>query len=174
MGGDDIDRELAGFWRVDLEAARQRKERGENIPPRLKTVDRIHDHYKPVCVRVVDTCMLVAPSDLRYDLFSFGGGSRLQAVKGSFGRSLPRNLSLAKLQKLTPPRELNRFPGLAENYDLLVVACGLSSTILDWDGITPRTRVRPMEYKPNRPPRSERGPTGTNCTRRKRKIAARI
>lgn len=94
--------------------------------------------------------MLVAPADLRYDLFSFGGGSRLQAVKGSLSRSLPRNLSLAKLQKLTPPRELKRFPGLAENYDLLAVACGLSSTILDWDRITPRTQVKPMQPPPNR------------------------
>ena len=158
VGGDDIDRELAGAWGVDLEAARQRKERGENIPPRIETVDRIHDHYKSVCVRVVDTYMLVAPADLRYDLFSFGGGSRLQAVKGSFGRPLPRNLSVAKLQKLTPPRELKRFPGLVENYDLLAVACGLSSTILDWDRIMPRTRVRPMEHTTRRPSRVRERP----------------
>lgn len=158
VGGDDIDRELAEFWRVDVELARQRKEQGNSLPPRLMTVDRIHDHYKSVCVRVVDTYMLVAANDLRYELFSFGGGSRLQAVRGSFSRSLPRNLALSKLQKLTLPRELKRFPGLTENYDLLAVACDLSSTILDWDNITPRTQVRLMEHEPSRPSRVRERP----------------
>jgi uncharacterized C2H2 Zn-finger protein len=144
VGGDDIDDELARVWHVDRATARSRKEAGETVPPRMRTLDRIHHHYRAVCGRVLETAMLVAPSDLRYELFLFGGGSRLHALQQAVRRPLSHSLVLAKLQKMTPPRDLKRFPGLVENYDLLAVACGLSSTILDWDRITPRTQVRPM------------------------------
>jgi hypothetical protein len=56
----------------------------------------------------------------------------------------PEGTQGESVQKLTPPRGLKRFPGLTDNYDLLAVACGLSSTVLDWDRITPRVNVKPL------------------------------
>ena len=145
VGGDDVDRDLAARWGIDTATAKRRKENRETVPADLRSIQRIYEHYRGVCSRVPLDRMLIAPANLRFELFTFGGGSRLTVLHGILKKNLPHGLTVKRFQKITPPKTLRTFPGSAENYDLLAVACGLSSSVLDWDRITPRTEVKPIE-----------------------------
>lgn len=129
VGSGDIDRELAERWGVDPETARMRKESGEKPVQRPEAVDRIFKGYREVCCGVAAK-KLLPPAQREYDLFILGGGGRMQAVRQVLGKGFPEfKLQLRCQESLVPPRKLKHFDGLERDFDLLALACGLSSTV---------------------------------------------
>jgi hypothetical protein len=144
IGGGDIDCELARIWSVSVDNARKKKESGNGIPTRLQSAETVFKSYRSVCARVVQRRMLISPHDMVFDLFLFGGGSRVSAVRSALHQALPAPWRLNRLEVVKPPRNLRRFGGLDGNFDLLALACGLASTVLDWARINPPSTTPPM------------------------------
>lgn len=154
VGGGDVNRELAKFWDVDIETARRRKESGHSIPDGIEAPVRIFRGYRSVCTMVRAENRL-PPSQCEYDLFAFGGGSRLDAVRRALGSDLHYPpLKVRRFERIRPPKNLVRFDGLEKNFDLFALACGLASTVF-WDFRTPR-ETGPMAPPAPHQPRPDR------------------
>jgi Ethanolamine utilization protein EutJ (predicted chaperonin) len=153
IGGGDIDRELAEAWGLGIDEAKRRKEAGGSTPT-LASAEIVFRGYQSICCQVVERRMLTSPSDMVFDLFLFGGGGRVPSINAALRKPLPRPLRLNRLEGVKPPKNLRRIPDLDRNFDLLALACGLASTVLDWDRIDPPSRTPPMPERSPAPRRS--------------------
>jgi len=132
VGGDDIDRELAGIWGVSLGEAKRRKEHGEPPPRSLKAVQEVFNAYRRLCCEVRFKRLLPV-EQCDYNLFVLGGGGRMAALRSKLKQDFPEyGVRLRRIQSLRPPANFALFGEAREQFDLLAVACGLSSTMF-WD-----------------------------------------
>lgn len=143
VGGLQIDSELAKAWHCEVEEARARKHRGESHLPPLSSVQKICSQYARTCWDIVKGRKLTARNDKRFDLFVIGGGARLRSLhKALCSEGLPGSFVLEKARQLQPPKSLRNGNALQRDYDFLVNACGLASS-LDWEYYPPH-EVTPM------------------------------
>jgi hypothetical protein len=82
-------------------------------------------------------------SDKRFDLFVIGGGGRLRPLHKALGsQHMPGSFVLENARHLQAPKGLRNQPAVQNDYDFLVNACGLASS-LQWEYYPPH-KVPPM------------------------------
>jgi hypothetical protein len=143
IGGDDIDFEIQRLRSCDLNAARQLKLTGQWS--NLQTVTHIVDKYQRTICRVVADRMLRASDLADYDVFLIGGGTRLPSLRDAL--AMPPHTTIPgtrRFRTIECPRQITGPADIANNFDMLAVAYGLSSAILDWNYLTP-LEVGPLE-----------------------------
>lgn len=144
VGGLKIDSELAKAWNCGMEEARTRKHQGESRLPSLSSVQKICNQYARTCWDIVKGRKLTSPNDKRFDLFIIGGGARLSALhKALCSQGMPGSFVLEKARQLQPPKSLRSRLAAQSDYDFLVNACGLASS-LNWEYYPPH-EVQPMD-----------------------------
>jgi len=158
-GGLQIDSELAKVWNCTVEEARSLKHQGQfNLPP-LTTVQKICSQYVRTCWGIVKGRKLTAASDKKFDLFVIGGGGRLRPLhKALSSQHMPGSFVLENARQLQAPKSLRNRPAVQNDYDFLVNACGLASS-LQWEYYPPhevppmaapnqKAKIDPDEYYP--------------------------
>lgn len=144
VGGLQIDSELAKTWNCSMEEARALKHRGQSNVPALSTVQRICSQYVKTCWDIVKSRKLTATNDKRFDLFVIGGGARLRPLhKALSSQQMPGSFMLQNARQLQAPKSLRHRTSVQNDYDFLVNACGLASS-LQWEYYPPH-EVPPME-----------------------------
>jgi hypothetical protein len=141
IGGDDIDFEIQRLRGCDLARARQLKLTSQW--PNLQTVKYIVDKYQRTICRVVADRMLMGLG--AYDVFLIGGGSRLLSLREALAQPPHSTIPGARsFRKIEYPRHMTGPADTAANFDVLAVAYGLASAIMDWNYLTP-LEVGPLE-----------------------------
>jgi hypothetical protein len=143
IGGDDIDFEVQRLHGCDLNTARRLKLTGRCS--NLQTVKKIVDRYQHTICRVVHNRMLRASALADYDLFLIGGGSRLLSLREALAQAPHTTIpGTRSFRSIECPGQMKGPADVASNFDMLAVAYGLSSAILDWNYLTP-LEVGPFE-----------------------------
>jgi Ethanolamine utilization protein EutJ (predicted chaperonin) len=158
-GGLKIDSELAKAWNCSVDEARALKHRGGSDLPSLATVQKICSQYVRTCWEIVKGQKLTAANDKRFDLFVIGGGGRLHPLHHALrSQKMPGGFLLENARPLRPPKSLRTRLAVESDYDFLVNACGLASS-LQWEYYPPhevppmaplkqKPRIDPDEYYP--------------------------
>jgi len=159
VGGLQIDSELAKTWNCSIEEARTLKHQGRSNLPALTAVQKICSQYVRTCWDIVKSRKLTAMNDKRFDLFIIGGGARLRPLqKALSSQGMPGSFVLEKARQLQAPKSLRNRLAIQNDFDFLVNACGLASS-LQWEYYPPhqvsamappkqKAKIDPDEYYP--------------------------
>jgi hypothetical protein len=149
-GGLKIDSELAKAWNCSVDEARTLKHRGRSDLPSLAAVQKICSQYVRTCWDIVKGQKLTAANDKRFDLFVIGGGGRLRPLHNALrSQKMPGGFLLENARPLRPPKSLRTRLAVESDYDFLVNACGLASS-LQWEYYPPHEvpPMAPLKRKP--------------------------